>query len=267
MHFTRAQDGAAKAAGSKIAAALLGFCCLAVAGCNGEDGGSGSANIVQPAGAQEAPAAGTTPLPGAAAPAPVAAAAGEAAKAPPAEGKVDVAVLMAEGPLPDVVIGDPKAPVTIVEYASMTCSHCADFHENTLPVIKKAYLDTGKAKLILREFPFDPRALAAFMLARCAPEGKRTAMVDVLFSQQESWARAENASEALLSISKLAGFSQESFTACLSDKELQRKVVETQQRGEKEFGVAATPTFFVNGNKYAGALPPAEMAAVIDAQL
>ncbi|WP_102959882.1 DsbA family protein [Mangrovicella endophytica] len=191
-----------------------------------------------------------------------------AVAAPEAAGSVDVAKLMAEGPLKDIVIGDPKAPVTIVEYASTTCSHCRDFHEETLPTLKKDYIDTGKAKLILREFPFDPRALAAFMLARCTnDDAKRTAMVDILFQQQDQWARAENASVALLGIAKLAGFTQDSFTACLSDKALQQKVVETQQRGETEFGVNATPTFFINGDKYAGALSPEQMAAVIDKHL
>ena len=183
---------------------------------------------------------------------------------PAAQGTVDVAKLMAPGELPDVVIGNPDAPVTIVEYASMTCSHCADFAVNTLPTIKKDYIDTGKAKLILREFPFDPRAVAAFMLARCAPDDRRTAMVEVLFHQQDQWARAQNASEALLGIAKLAGFTQESFVACLNDKALQQKVVDTQKRGESEFGVSATPTFFINGAKYSGAMSAADMGAVIN---
>lgn len=253
MHVTHSQGDAVRPTASVIAAAAIGACLLLLAGCSGED--APSAGVVGPAGAQEtAPSAGAAAVPA------------SKVEVPASQGTVDVAALMAPGALPDVVIGDPKASVTIVEYASMTCSHCADFHEKTLPTLKKDYLDTGKAKLILREFPFDPRAVAAFMLARCAPAGKRTAMVDVLFSQQGTWARAENASQALLEISKLAGFTQDSFTACLGDKDLQRKVVETQARGEKEFGVAATPTFFVNGARYAGALTAAEMAAIIDAQ-
>ncbi|HEY9057004.1 MAG TPA: DsbA family protein [Aurantimonas sp.] len=189
-------------------------------------------------------------------------------EAPPSLGSVDVDDLMAEGPLPDIVIGEADAPVTIVEYASMTCGHCANFHVNSYPRIKKDFIDTGKAKLILREFPFDPRALAASMLARCTgDDAKRTAMVDVLMQQQDEWARAENASAALLKFAKLAGMSQDDFTACLNDKELQRKVVETQERGQNEFGVNATPTFFVNGEKYSGALGPDEMAAVIESHL
>lgn len=189
-------------------------------------------------------------------------------EAPASSGSVDVAELMAEGPLPDIIVGDPDAPVTIVEYASMTCGHCANFHVNSLPQLKKDFIDTGKAKLIIREFPFDPRALAGAMLARCTgDDAKRTAMVDVLLEQQGEWVRAENASAALLKFAKLAGMSQDDFTACLNDKELQQKVVETQERGQNEFGVNATPTFFVNGDKYSGALGPDEMAAVIESHL
>ncbi|KQT61285.1 MULTISPECIES: DsbA family protein [unclassified Aureimonas] len=229
---------------------------LAVAGCSDD---TASTAAVTPANAQEA-----TP----AAPATTAATpAKPAVEAPKPNGTVDVAKLMEPGPLPDVVVGDVNAPVTIVEYASMTCPHCAAFALQTLPEIKKTYIDTGKAKLILREFPFDPRAVAAFMLARCAPGDRREAMVDVLFQQQESWAHSDNASAALLGIAKLAGFTQESFTACLNDKDLQAKVVATQARGQSEFGVEATPTLIINGNRYSGALTAPQLSAVIDSLL
>lgn len=190
-----------------------------------------------------------------------------AAKAPAPEGTVDVSKLMSPQALPDVIIGKADAPVTIVEYASMTCSHCRDFHSESYPAIKKDYLDTGKAKLILREFPFDPRALAAFMLARCVGDDRRTAMVDVLFDQQRDWAGAENASVALLKIAQLAGMSEDQFKACLQNTELQGKVVAVQKAGQDEFGVSATPTFFINGEKYAGAMSADEMAAIIEKHL
>ncbi|RIY03411.1 DsbA family protein [Aureimonas flava] len=190
-----------------------------------------------------------------------------AATAPAPEGTVDVSKLMAPQALPDIIVGNADAPVTIVEYASMTCSHCRDFHSETYPKIKADYIDTGKAKLILREFPFDPRALGAFMLARCAGDDKRTAMVDVLFDQQREWAAAENASAALLKIAQLAGMTQDQFAACLKDTELQGKVVAVQTAGQNDFGVNATPTFFVNGDKYSGALSADEMAAVIEKHL
>jgi protein-disulfide isomerase len=185
-------------------------------------------------------------------------------KVPPAQGTVDMAKLLEPGPLPEKVMGKEDAPVTIVEYASMTCPHCARFHEQTLPDIKQKYIDTGKARLILREFPFDPRAEAAFMLARCSNDNYFS-MVDVLFRQQSNWAAVENAKDALLQIAKLAGFSQESFEACLTDQKLLDDVRAVRQRGEKEFGVDATPTFFINGKKYSGGMSVDEMSAIIDA--
>ena len=185
------------------------------------------------------------------------------AKAPEPSGTVDMAKLLEEGALPEKVMGEADAPVTIVEYASMTCGHCANFHKNTLPAIKKNYIDTGKARLVLREFPFDPRAEAGFMLARCADD-KYFAMVDVLFQQQQSWVPVENAQAALLQIAKLAGFSQESFEACLTDQKLLEDVRAVRARGAEDFGVDATPTFFINGNKYSGALTVDEMSAIID---
>ena len=186
-----------------------------------------------------------------------------AATAPRPAGTVDMAKLLEEGSLTDKVLGEADAPITIVEYASMTCGHCANFHRNTLPAIKENYIDTGKARLVLREFPFDPRAEAGFMLARCADD-KYFAMVDVLFKQQRSWATVDNAREALLQIARLAGFSQESFEACLTDQKLLTDVRAVRTRGAEEFGIDSTPTFFINGNKYTGALSVDEMSAIID---
>ncbi|HMF66923.1 MAG TPA: DsbA family protein [Phyllobacterium sp.] len=188
-------------------------------------------------------------------------------KVPPAAGTVDEAKLLAPGTLKDIVMGKADAPVTIVEYASMTCPHCAHFATTTLPTIKEKYIDTGKAKLILREFPFDPRAAAAFMLARCAPEERYYPLVEVLFKQQEQWAGAANAEEPLLQISKLAGFTQESFKACLTNQKLLDDVNAVRERGANEFGVNATPTFFINGTRYSGALSVDEMSAIIDGLL
>jgi protein-disulfide isomerase len=189
-----------------------------------------------------------------------------AAAAPPSEGSVDMAKLLEPGPLPDKVLGKADAPVTIVEYASMTCPHCAYFHATTLPELKTRYIDTGKARLIFREFPFDVRAEAGFMLARCSNDNY-FAMVDVLFKQQEAWAGVENAKEALLQISKLAGFSQESFEACLTDQKLLEDVRAVRARGEADFKVDSTPTFFINGNTYKGAMSIEEMSAIIDGML
>ncbi|MBA8819692.1 disulfide bond formation protein DsbA [Ochrobactrum sp. P6BS-III] len=180
------------------------------------------------------------------------------------EGTVDAAKIAEPGKLKDMVYGKADAPVTIIEYASLTCPHCADFTINTFPKIKEKYIDSGKARLIFREFPFDPRATAAFMLARCAPEDRYFPMVDVFFKQQQQWATAEDGEAALLQIAKLAGFTQESFKACLTNQQVLDDVRATMERGSKDFGVNATPTFFINGQKYAGALSVDEMSAIID---
>jgi protein-disulfide isomerase len=187
-----------------------------------------------------------------------------AVEVPQSAGTVDMAKLLEPGALPDMVMGKPDAPVTIVEYASMTCPHCAHFHETTLPELKTKYIDTGKVKLILREFPFDPRAQAGFMLARCSKDNYFP-MVDVLFKQQATWAAPDaDPKGALLQLSKLAGFTQESFNACLTDQKLLDQIMSVQKRGADEFGVESTPTFFINGNKYKGALSIEQMSAIID---
>jgi len=191
---------------------------------------------------------------------------GPAAQAPEPAGTVDMAKLLVPGSLPEMSLGKADAPVTIVEYASMTCPHCAHFHDKTLPDLKTKYIDTGKARLILREFPFDPRAEAGFMLARCSNENYFP-MVDVLFKQQQSWASAENARDALLQISKLAGFSQEKFEACLTDQKLLDDIRAVRNRGAEEFKVDSTPTFFINGKQYKGALSIEEVSAIIDGML
>ncbi len=184
------------------------------------------------------------------------------ATAPEPEGSVDMAKLLEPGALPEQAQGPADAPVTIVEYASMTCPHCAHFHEETYPALKEKYVDTGKVRFILREFPFDPRAEAGFMLARCS-ESNYFPMIDVLFKQQQSWAAVQDARTALLNIAKLAGFTQESFEACLTNQKLLDDVRAVRARGA-EFGVDSTPTFFINGKKYPGALSIEQMSAIID---
>lgn len=185
--------------------------------------------------------------------------------APPPQGTVDMEKLLEPGALPDKSLGDRDAPVTIVEYASMTCSHCANFSNTTFPKLKEEYIDTGKVYFIMREFPFDPRAEAGFMLARCAAD-KYFPMVEVLFEKQENWAPVKNASEPLLQIAKLAGFTKESFEACLTDQTLLENIRAVRARGE-EFGVDATPTFFINGKKYSGDMSIDQMSAIIDGML
>jgi protein-disulfide isomerase len=192
-----------------------------------------------------------------------AAPAAPATAAPASAGDVDMAELLKPGALPDKVLGKEDAKVTIVEYASMTCPHCAHFAETTFPELKTKYIDSGKVRFIFREFPFDPRAEAGFMLARCAGDNYFP-MVDVLFKQQQTWAAAENVKDAMFQLSKLAGFTQESFNACLTDQALLEQVRAVQKRGADEFKVDSTPTFFINGKTYKGALSIEEMSAIID---
>lgn len=164
--------------------------------------------------------------------------------------------LMAKEALPDIVQGKADAPITIIEYASMTCSHCAAFHAESYPYLLKNYIDTGKVRFILREFPLDPLAAAAFMLARCSGADKRNAMVDLLFDQQKNWAFNDKPLEALSGLVKQTGMSQEGFNACINNQALYNQVNEVRDRAAQKFGVNATPTFFINGKKEAGEMNP-----------
>ncbi|EJF90549.1 DsbA family protein [Bartonella tamiae] len=181
-------------------------------------------------------------------------------------GTVDMEKLLAPAKAKDMIEGDVNAPVTIVEYASLTCSHCADFYKNTLPEIREKYIKTGKARLIFRDFPFDPRATAGFMLARCLPEDRFFPMVHVLFEQQMEWAAANDALPPLRKIASMAGLDDKAFNACLENQTILDQVNSSFERG-KELGVTATPTFFINGNKYEGALSVEEMSTIIDSFL
>src|SRR5262249_51968949 len=127
--------------------------------------------------------------------------------------------LMKPGPLPELVMGKANAPITVVEYASMTCGHCANFHNKVLGPLKEKYIDTGKVRLIMREFPLDPLAAAASMLTRCAGGEKTFPLISVLFEKQEEWAFVRtNPKDELLKFAKQAGFTQESFDKCLTDQ-------------------------------------------------
>ena len=180
-------------------------------------------------------------------------------------GKVPVEELMAPNALPDIVQGDPKAPVTIVEYASMTCSHCAAFHHEVYPALKKDFIDTGKAKFILREFPLDPLAAAAFMLARELGD-KRDAAVDLLFAQQKNWAFVDKPLDGLANVLKQAGLGQEKIETVLKDQALYDKVMAVRERGNKKFNVNSTPTFFVNGDQYTGEMSVDDFVKIIAAK-
>jgi protein-disulfide isomerase len=153
----------------------------------------------------------------------------------------------------DRILGNPDAPITIIEYASLTCPHCAHFTNEVLPELKKKWIDTGKAKLVLREFPLDEPALRAAMIALCAPPDRFYAYVDALFATQDKWVMAKDYREALARIVKLGGMSQDEFDNCLKNTNLENKILEERLAASKELDVNSTPTFFINGAKFTGA--------------
>jgi protein-disulfide isomerase len=172
--------------------------------------------------------------------------------------------LEAKGPLDDVVMGSPTAPVTIIEYASMTCPHCAHFAVETFPKLKEKYIDTGKVRYVMREYPLDGLAAAAFMLARCAGPDKYYPMIETLFAEQKKWAGVREPLPPLLAIAKQAGFTEQSFQTCIHDKELLEKIQQVRNRAQQKFKVEATPTFYINGERFSGALTIEEIDKAVE---
>jgi protein-disulfide isomerase len=171
-----------------------------------------------------------------------------AQKSGPSE--VPIEELMKPGPIPDLALGPAGAKVTVVEYASMTCGHCAHFAKDVWPAFKKKYVDSGKIHFVFREFPLDNLAAAAAMLARCAGGDKTFPLIEVLFEKQTEWAFGEgNPVPRLFEIAKQAGFTQEAFDKCLTDQKLLDDITAGRTRASDVFGVSATPTFFVNGKR------------------
>ncbi|HXX08553.1 MAG TPA: DsbA family protein [Pseudolabrys sp.] len=182
---------------------------------------------------------------------------------------VPASELMKVDALPDMTMGNDKAPVTVIEYASMTCPHCAHFQETTFPELKKRYIDTGKVHYIFREFPLDNLAAAASMLARCAGKDdkeKYFALIDTLFRQQRQWA-IEKPIPPLLAIAKQAGFTEQTFNTCLANQQVLDGIESVRQRAVNKFKVQSTPTFFINGTAFPGALSIEDMAKAIDPYL
>jgi protein-disulfide isomerase len=179
-----------------------------------------------------------------------------------AQTAVSMEALLEDGPLPDIWLGDPKAPVTVIEYASTTCSHCANFHATTFKELKTKYIDTGKVRFVLREFPLNNVDLGAYMIARCAGDDKRYAIVDLLFAQQKSWMN-DKPLASLVSLMRQAGVSEQQVEACLKDKVLYDNMVKARDLATSKFGVNSTPTFFINGQRQVGALSLEEMEKVI----
>jgi len=146
----------------------------------------------------------------------------------------------------DEVMGKPDAPITIIEYSSLTCPHCAKFHADTMPQIKKDWIDTGKAKLIVRDFVWDPLAQAAAMISHCSGD-RYFAFLDTFFHSQQNWLHAAQPLDAMKSIARLGGMSPDQVDKCLQDRALLSEILARKEDAEKTYGVDSTPTFIVNG--------------------
>jgi protein-disulfide isomerase len=174
----------------------------------------------------------------------------------------DPAVLNQPPAFGEMAMGPEDAKVTLIEYASASCPHCADFYKTTFPALKSEYIDTGKIRFVLREFPHNPPGLAAFMLARCAPKEKYFPMVDLFFLEQEKW--LQNPKDGLYSIAQRAGFTPSTFEACLKNEEVQKGIIAVRDRAANELGVTGIPTFFINGKMFEAGTTIEEFRAAID---
>ena len=166
----------------------------------------------------------------------------------------------------DKVLGEATAPVTIVEYFSLGCPHCRNFHETILPKLKTEYIDTGKARLVFRDFPLDGVSLAAATLTRCVNDLAYFAMVDTLFQQQDSW-HVQNGIGQVANIAKSAGMDQAAFDACIADPARKDPVIASRQEGESKFKIDSTPTFFINDRVLKGVSEYEAFKATIDGAL
>lgn len=164
-------------------------------------------------------------------------------------------------------LGNPDAPVTMYEYSSLSCGHCADFHSQTLPQIKKAYIETGLVRLIMRDFPFGDAAVDAHMLARCVAPSRYFGMMEAFFSTQAQWRASANPRADLIRLALLAGLSPADAKTCLANDALRAGVLGMKDYGHKTYGIKGTPSFLIEGTKIPGALPFEDFADIIDGKL
>jgi len=169
------------------------------------------------------------------------------------------------------VLGDADAPVTITEYASLTCSHCASFHKDTLPTLVEKYVETGKVRYVFEEFPLDDAALDASLIARCLPQERYLGFTTLLFETQDQWASGDYRN-ALRQNAKLAGLSDEAFDACLTDQGARTAKAETISAATAKWKISATPTFVIESEGaeaevISGSQPVAAFDAVIEKRL
>ena len=166
----------------------------------------------------------------------------------------------------DFVIGDKDAPITIIEYASMSCTHCASFHNNTLNELKTEYIDTGKVRFVFRDFPFNYPALLGSMMMRCIPNEVRYDYMNALYLLQKSWVVRENATtmQELYKIMQSGGMTKDEFDACYRNEQLENEILEGVIAAQKEFNIRSTPSFLVNGKLIEGNKSIKEFRQIID---
>jgi protein-disulfide isomerase len=173
------------------------------------------------------------------------------------------AELMAPGPLGERVLGKPNAPVTVIEYVSLTCPHCANFQKHLFARMKKEFIDTGKVRYIVREFPIGRTAGAAAIVNACAPEDKYFFLLNQFLTRQSEWVSQDVRPDAIYAVAKSSGMARETFDKCLSNQTIIDGLTEVKQRG-RQFGVIGTPTFFINGRKAQGEVTYDEIKAMIE---
>lgn len=173
-------------------------------------------------------------------------------------------IVSTEEAMKDLIIGSADAPIEMIEYASLSCPACKNFHDNVYPIIKTEYIDTGKVKFIYRDFPTNTPGLAASMIARCAGPERLEGMVDFFFNAQPQWAHAENPMQALTMAARMAGIGPNEVDTCLKNADLMHGIQAKAKEANEKLGVDATPTIFVAGKKVEHAQDPEKLKAAIE---
>ena len=163
----------------------------------------------------------------------------------------------------DRVLGEESARVAILEYSSLTCPHCAQFHAEGYRHLKSAYIDTGKVKLVFRDFPLDGLALRAAALAECLPAERYYPFLQLLFEGQKGWARSEQPLAELVRLGQLAGLSRERASDCLQDEAAFEKIIQERLTGQEDYQIDSTPSFIIDGRKHPGALTADELDEIL----
>ena len=164
----------------------------------------------------------------------------------------------------ETAIGDPNAPVTMIEYSSLSCPHCANFHNNTYPELKKRYIDTGKVRMIFRDFPLNQPAVQATVVAHCGGSERYVGFIDVMFKTQATWAQSHDTVSELKKLARLGGLSEEQVDACLNDQDLIDGILQGRLAWQQEHNVQSTPTFVINDEVYPGNRSIDAFAAIIE---